>query len=114
MSLQLSLKTHDQRVSRDGRVLQTRVNPYLRICVADLPPVFLQEGHFFAEEVGLLDIDDLPDWVIPELAKCTPESLDECKCPKSVLENVQKARMAYTAQQKAAAEDRRKKLYGNR
>jgi hypothetical protein len=111
--MQLNLRPHDQRVARDGSVKEVKVQPYVRICVADYPPVFLQEGRFFAEEVGVIDSDELPEWVIPELAKCNVDVLKECKCPDGIMQDVQRARAAYNVQQKAAAEERRKRLYGN-
>lgn len=114
MSLRLDLKVHENRVSRDGTVKHIRTNAYVRICIADAPPVYLQDGQFFAEEVGQLPVDDLPEWVVPELAKCSEEVLTECKCPKDIMEDIVRARAAYKIQQKAAADERRKKLYGNR
>lgn len=112
--LTLNLKVHEQRIARDGTVKEVKTMPYLRLATVDHPGVFLQEGIFFAEEVGQIEVDDLPEWVIGELAKCSDEVLKECRCPEDMMNEVKMARASYQAQQKADLEARRRKLYGNR
>lgn len=72
----LDLKVHHYvKLPNTTEMRLTKVSPYVRICRAAAPPIFLQEGQVFSE--GGEPVTPLPEWFEEELAKITPKVRDE-------------------------------------
>jgi len=73
----LDLKVHHYvKMPNSTESRLTKVDPYVRICRAHEPPIFLQGGAAYSE--GGPPVTPLPEWFEEELAKITPKALEEC------------------------------------
>lgn len=70
----LSLQTHEP-VIRDGKQVDMKVTPYLRVCTGDGPPIFIQKGRLYGEGGG--EIKDPPEWFKDELNKIDKKALEK-------------------------------------
>lgn len=71
-----TLQTEEYAMKK-GRPVRIRNTPYVRLCLADNPPVFIQHGKFYYENGQELSESDLPEWVSNELAKLSHDARQE-------------------------------------
>lgn len=82
MSPTLTLdKVHEREVRLDPqtgeqRLRVTKVNPYLLLSIGGQPNIFLQSGCAWYEGGERLE-PPYPDWLLEQIARCTPHALRE-------------------------------------
>lgn len=72
----LNLRPHEyKRQPNSGMAVLTRLNPYVRLSVEGQPPIFVQDGRYYA--AGGDEIKMAPDWVKGEVAKLSDRARKE-------------------------------------
>lgn len=69
-----------ERIPGTTDVRMTGLHPYMRFCIEDEPPVFVQDGRFYY--AGGEEVNTVPEWVTAEVEKLSPSMRDEIGLPK--------------------------------
>lgn len=74
----LTLRVHEYR-NHEGREVLGRVTPYARLVKKDEPVYMLQDGCIYGQGGGLIEPEDVPQWVWDTLATMEPSVRDSLK-----------------------------------
>jgi hypothetical protein len=69
-------ESHLDPQTGEQRLRVTKINPYMLLSVGGHPNIFLQSGQAWYEGGQNLD-PPYPDWLLTEIARCTPRALRE-------------------------------------
>lgn len=76
--MSMSLKVHEF-AHKDGREVLVRTNPYVRLTQKDEPPYIIQSGCVYGDGGGLIEPEDVPEWVWDRVDKMVPRVRDELR-----------------------------------
>lgn len=74
----LSYRVHDFK-NHEGREVLARVTPYVRLVKKDEPVYILQDGCVYGQGGGMIEPEDVPEWVWLQLEGMTAEVRGELK-----------------------------------
>lgn len=77
----LSLRVHEY-TNKGGQDVLVRSSPYVRFTQKDEPTFIVQSGCVYGAGGGLIEPENVPDWVWDRIEGLTPRVRDELKIRK--------------------------------